>query len=142
MADALFAIHPDYASKILSGEKGFEFRIVRCRRLVTRIVIYATAPTCCVVGEAMISRVLQAPPNALWTEVWQRAGMSKYAYDTYFKERYAAVAYQLERPVQYQHPILLTDIGIKRPPQSFCYLSEEQYQFISTVAGGAGEPSF
>lgn len=123
MADALFAIHPDHARKILSGEKGFEFRTTRCRRVITRMVIYATAPVCRVVGEAAVSQVLQAPPNLLWPDVWHRAGISKDAFDAYFQGRSTAVAYQLEQPLQYRQPVSLADIGLKRPPQSFCYLS-------------------
>lgn len=142
MADALFAIHPHYVSKIFSGEKWFEFRIVRCRRLITRMVIYATAPVCCVVGEAMVVQALQASPNVLWPEVRHRAGMSKDAFDAYFKGRPVAIAYQLERPVQYQRPVPLADIGMKRPPQSFCYLSEEQHQLFLAVMRDAGGSSF
>lgn len=142
MADVLFAIHPDYARKILSGEKSFEFRSVRCRRLITRIVIYATAPICCIVGETMVGQVLQAPPNALWSEVRHGAGMSRDAFDAYFKERPTAVAYQLEQPVQYRRPVPLADIGIKHPPQSFCYLSEEQYKFLWVATHNVIESSF
>ena len=142
MANALFAIHPDYARKILSGEKSFEFRTMRCRKLVARIMIYATAPVCCVLGETTVRQVLQAPPNALWPEVWYGAGMSKDAFDTYFKGRPTAIAYQLERPMQYQRPVPLADVGIKRPPQSFCYLSEEQYRFLLMAVSDAVESSF
>ena len=137
MANVLFAIRPDYVKKILSGKKSFELRTVRCQRPIARIVIYATAPVCRIVGETAIGQVFQAPPGMLWPEIRHGAGMSKDAFDAYFQGRSVAVAYQLVRPVQYQWPVRLEVLGIERPPQSFCYLLEEQYRCLSAVVRDA-----
>lgn len=133
MSKVLFSIHPIYADRILSGEKLFEFRTVRCQRSVDRMIIYASAPVFRIVGEITIRRIIQAPPNILWVETQYGAGISKADFDAYFLGRTIAVAYQLEKPVRYPNPVLLTNIGIERPPQSFQYLSEEQYKSICCV---------
>lgn len=51
MATAIFSIHPQFADLILSGEKKFEFRRIPAKRDIDKILIYATAPVCAVVGE-------------------------------------------------------------------------------------------
>lgn len=97
------------------------------------MIIYSSAPVFRVVGEATIRRVIQAPPDTLWVEAQYGAGMSKADFDAYFSGRAIAVAYQLEKPVRYPNPVLVTNIGLERPPQSFQYLSEEQYKSICSV---------
>lgn len=134
MCNALFSIRPEYAEKILVGEKRFEFRTIQCRREIRRIVIYAPAPVSQILGEAVVTRIVKAPPDVLWEKVQGAAGVSKAGFDAYFCGRSAAVAYQLEQPVQYQNAPLISDLGIKRPPQSFCYLSEAQYKLIAAFA--------
>ena len=48
---ALLSIKPEYAEKILKGEKLVEFRIVAFAQEVSKIFIYATSPVCRIVGE-------------------------------------------------------------------------------------------
>ncbi len=48
----LLSINPEHVEKILTGQKQFEFRKVRCRSDVSKIVIYATSPVMKIVGEA------------------------------------------------------------------------------------------
>lgn len=135
MSKVLFSIRPIYADKILSGEKRFEFRTVRCQRFVDRMIIYASAPVFRIVGEIAIRRIIQAPPNIMWVETQYGAGISKADFDAYFLDRTIAVAYQLEVPARYSSPVSLSSVGIERPPQSFQYLSEEQYKSICCVRG-------
>ena len=54
MCQMLLSINPEHVKNILSGKKLFEFRKVRCKSDVDRIVIYATAPHKMVVAEAEI----------------------------------------------------------------------------------------
>jgi len=133
MCNALFSIRPEYAEKILSGKKCFEFRTIQCRREIRRIVIYVPMPVSQIVGEAEVLRIVKAPPDVLWEKVQGAGGISKANFDAYFRGRSVAVAYQLEQPMRYQNASLISDLGIKRPPQSFCYLSEAQYKLICSL---------
>lgn len=67
MADAiLISIQPEYAEKILSGEKTFEFRRRTAQRPVGLMVIYASAPISAVVGYAQVDDILSLPLTKLW----------------------------------------------------------------------------
>ena len=56
MVKALLSVKPEYAEKILSGEKIYEFRRrIFKRKDVDILVIYATRPQCRVVAEARIA---------------------------------------------------------------------------------------
>ena len=47
---AILSIHPEYAYKILSGEKTHELRKVLFKKPVTHVLVYATAPISKVIG--------------------------------------------------------------------------------------------
>ena len=54
MVKALLSVKPEYAEKILSGEKIYEFRRrIFKRKDVDILVIYATRPQCRVVADAI-----------------------------------------------------------------------------------------
>ena len=44
MSQMLLSINPEHVENILLGTKRFEFRKVRCKYEVSKIIIYATAP--------------------------------------------------------------------------------------------------
>ena len=130
MVNALFSIRPPYADAILRGDKRVEFRKHACKRPVTRMFIYATKPIASIVGEAAVTKVLSRPPSDLWELTHAYAGISEDRFDRYFDGCEQACAYFLTRPMRYQGPIALDRLGIWRPPQSFCYLSEDQAEMI------------
>lgn len=127
---ALFSIKPKFAEQIFSGRKIFEFRRMLCRRPISKIYIYATAPVCKIVGCATVAETLSDAPAQLWNITAQYAGLSKEQFDHYFSQRKAAYAYHLCNPVVYSDPISLSCINLAVPPQSFCYLNEEQQRVL------------
>lgn len=97
VSTAVFALKPEWADLILSGTKTVEIRRSRMKRMIDRMLIYRTGTE---------SRI----PKNLFEE--------------YAKGADRLYAYRLENPIRYGKPKTLSDIGLKRAPQSWCYLPE------------------
>lgn len=119
----LLSIKPEFAEKILAGEKRFEFRRVMPKQRVERVVVYASSPVCRLVGEFTVRRVVSASPEKLWRQTRNFAGISRRYFDAYFEGRTEAHAFEVEDVLRYDQPIDPQSIyrGF-RPPQSFVYL--------------------
>ena len=123
---ALLSIKPEFAEKIFSGEKGFEFRKATFSRHVSSIVLYVTAPVGKIVGEFKVVSILEDTPASLWEQTRNQAGISKQFFFTYFKGRKKAFAIEIGNPRKYEEAIDPYRDGQKFvPPQSFRYLPED-----------------
>ena len=132
MANALFSIKPRFANSTLSGKKHFEFRKRNCRNLGSTMYIYATHPICNIIGEVTIVSCLSGSPEFLWEkDSDKKVGLRKEEFDNYFFGCKTAYAFELCNPIIYRYPISLSKINIVHPPQSFCYLDEQQCYRIS-----------
>lgn len=127
---ALFSIKPNYAQAILEGTKKFEFRLKRCKKTINRIVIYETSPVCKITGEVFVTRVIEDTPQDLWNITRHNAGIKINDFIKYYSKKYTGIAYCLERPQKFVPSISLNQINISFAPQSFVYLSENQYQLL------------
>ena len=120
----LLSIKPEYAEKILSGEKKFEFcRVLPKNKAVKKVVIYATLPVGKVVGEFEIAEFISEPPIYLWARTAASSGISAPVFHAYFTGRAVAHAIKVGKVTKYNQYKDLVDIlpsGI--PPQSFCYI--------------------
>lgn len=122
MCKMLLSIKPQHVENILNGKKKFEFRKVRCRSDVDKIIIYATHPIMKVVGEVDILEIIEDDINKVWEITSVYAGISRQLYDEYYHGKYQAVAYRLGKVKKYKRPLQLSDFGIKFAPQSFVYI--------------------
>lgn len=120
----LLSIKPEYAEKILSGEKRFEFRKVSFENeTVSSVVIYATKPVGKVVGEFEIAEIYRDKPSKIWAKTKKFAGIDKVFFDEYYEGRDVAVAISVGAVQKYQEPFDLSELGAGiTPPQSFRYL--------------------
>jgi predicted transcriptional regulator len=118
----LLSINPEHVDNILSGNKRFEFRKMRCRADVDRIVIYATAPRKAVIGSVSIEAVIEGDVLSVWQSTKQAAGISFEFFRAYYKDKKKAVAYQLGEIEVFKEPKRLEDFGVRCAPQSFVYL--------------------
>lgn len=118
----VISINPEHVKNILSGNKKFEYRKLAAKHDVSSIIIYETAPIKRIVAEAEILEVIMLPPEQLWQETKEAAGISKPFFDAYFQGRKNAYAYKLGKITEYKEPKSLVDFGIKAPPQSFVYV--------------------
>ncbi|NSX16166.1 ASCH domain-containing protein [Cupriavidus taiwanensis] len=126
----LLSIKPEYAAKILSGEKRFEFRKAAFGNgLVKSVVIYATKPVGKVVGEFEIAEVFRDKPSKIWAKTRKFAGIDKVFFDSYYEGRDVAVAIGVGAVQRYREPLELSHFGSDiTPPQSFRYLESACHQ--------------
>jgi predicted transcriptional regulator len=120
----LLSIKPEFAEKIFSGEKQYEFRrVVFKNKDVTKIVVYASAPVSMVIGEFEIEHVISAEPNKLWDQTKAFAGITKEYFLEYFRGLDNGYAIKIKNFIRYSEAFdLESNFGVK-PPQSFVYLS-------------------
>ncbi|MGD9676918.1 MAG: hypothetical protein AB7V16_00940 [Vulcanibacillus sp.] len=122
MSQMLLSINPEHVENILLGNKRFEFRKVRCRTDINRIIIYSTSPVMRVVAEAEVLGIIEDNPASVWDLTFEYAGISKSFFDKYFEGKEKAVAYHLGKITKYSRPKTLSDYGINFAPQSFVYV--------------------
>lgn len=120
----LLSIKPEYANKILTGEKKFEFRKVGfSHNNIEAVVIYATKPIGKVIGEFTVTQVHQDQPSKIWELTKKHAGIDKNFFDDYYQDKQLAYAIGVGKVIRYENPITLEELkpGLTAP-QSFRYL--------------------
>lgn len=122
----LLSIKPEFADKIFSGAKDYEFRRVLFRsKAVTTVVVYASSPVQRVIGEFDIGGILALDKQALWKKTGKRSGIDKIHFDEYFSDCETAYAIKVASPKLYKKPFHLNEVcNTERPPQSFMYLAD------------------
>ncbi len=122
MCKILLSVNPEHVENIFNGTKEYEFRKVRCKGTVDKIIIYSTAPVMQVVGEAKVETVLEDTPEAIWEKTKKKAGIDKYFFQKYYEGKLRAFAYKLGDVIRYDRPKDLSYYGITAAPQSFVYI--------------------
>lgn len=122
MSKMLLSINPEHVENILNGSKKYEYRKVRCKSEINKIVIYSTFPIMRIVGEVEVLDIIVDEPETVWEITSKASGISKYFFDDYFRNKSIAVAYKLGKVSIYNNPIQLEDLGINSAPQSFMYI--------------------
>lgn len=122
MSTMLLSIKPEYAQRIIDGSKIYEFRTKQCRKDITKIIFYSTAPESKIVGEAEIEDIISGSPSTVWRLTKHAAGIPRSFFREYYKGRRLAIAYKLKNVIAYEQPKSLEEYGINHVPQSFIYL--------------------
>jgi predicted transcriptional regulator len=122
-AIAFLPIKPQYAHRIVSGEKRFEFRKATFASHVSHIVIYASTPVKKIVGVAEVSSIDSSSPSATWESTKHAAGISRSAFRAYFLGKKRAYSIALEGVRALENWVSPNEIeeGFK-VPQSFAYV--------------------
>lgn len=121
--NAILSVKPEYASKILSGEKLYEYRKSIFRRNVKKVYIYASSPICMIVGEFQIDHILQEPPTTLWDITQNESGVTKEFFNRYFKDKQIGFAIRIKKVISY--PIAISPFCLCKdfiPPQNYIYV--------------------
>ena len=122
MCNILISINPEHVENIFNGSKKYEYRKIRCKQDIDKIIIYSTYPIMKVVGEAKVEKILEESPDNIWEETKKYSGIDLKFYQKYFKDRSKAIAYKLTNIKKYNDPKELSSYGIKAAPQSFIYV--------------------
>ena len=122
----LLSIKPEYAEKIFSGEKKYEYRKKLFRRSeVSSIVLYVTRPVGLIIGEFEIADVIEGVPEELWESTKDYSGISKKFFKKYFggsKTGYAIKVGNVKKYRESIDPYAFQPDFV--PPQSYKYLKE------------------
>lgn len=124
MNTILLSINPEHVENIINGTKKYEFRRVKCKRKVDKILIYATSPVKMIVGEAAVTDVIEDSIEQVWKLTSQFSGISEAFFNDYYIGKQQAVAYKLGEITSFSKPFSLDEIGVKSAPQSFVYMSD------------------
>ena len=122
MCNILISINPKYVESIFNGTKKYEYRKVKCKQDIDKIIIYSTHPIMKVVGEAKVEEILEDSPEKIWNITQKESGINFKFYSDYYENREKAIAYKLTDIIKYDFPKDLELYGVKFAPQSFVYV--------------------
>lgn len=121
--NAILSIKPEYAIKLLSGEKLFEYRKTVFRRPVDKVYIYASSPICMIIGEFRIDDVLESSPTELWKATRTASGVTRSFFFRYFKGKSKAYAIKVKDVVSYAIPLSPYTVQEDfKAPQNYIYV--------------------
>lgn len=119
----LLSIKPEFAEKIFNGTKKYEFRKnIFKNKSVDKVVVYASSPVQCVIGEFEIETILNDDINRIWEQTHKDSGISEEFYRTYFAHKTNAYAIKIGKVTKFKKWKSLSDYKINFAPQSFVYL--------------------
>ncbi len=122
MCSILISINPEHVENIFNGTKKYEYRKIKCKQDIDKIIIYSTSPIMKIVGEAKVEEILEGPPEKIWNITKKQSGITSKFYDQYFNNSEKAIAYKLTDIKKYELPKDLSAYGIRTAPQSFVYV--------------------
>lgn len=122
----VLSIHSVHARNIYRGVKRYEYRTRKPKRDVSYIALYETGAIRAITGIAKIAGILEGAPAMVWNLTKSFSGISRDYFRNYFLGKKKAVAYCISEVIPFENPILLSEIGIERAPQSFQYIDENE----------------
>lgn len=118
----LLSVRPQYAAKLISGEKTAELRRVRpSLRPPFKALVYATAPLACVIGAIQITDVVCGNPELIWQSYGPALGISFDELLAYSGTARTLCCWIVGGSFKCSSPFPLGD---EPPPRSFRYLRE------------------
>ncbi len=134
----IISVKPEYARKILKGEKTIELRKCAPKKVGKNdfILIYVTAPVKELWGVYKIENIVKENPNILWENFGEQTGISKQEFYDYYKENKSAFGIQLQEVKNLiKHSIHLERLknlipGFM-PPQTYSYIDKSIINYSS-----------
>ena len=134
----LISVKPEYAIKILNGEKTIELRKCAPKKVGKDglILIYVTSPIKEIWGIYKIESIIKENPNTLWKNFGEKTGVTKHEFYEYYKENNNAFGIQLREVKKLiKHSIKLDNLknlipGFM-PPQTYSYIDCDLINFSS-----------
>lgn len=128
--NVIISVKPEYATKILCGEKTVELR----RKFPLDhieggiAIIYASSPIKKIIGYARIDRVCELPIDLIWKKYHSKACVNKSFMYSYFDGLSTGFALLLSTPITLKEPLnskSMKDEFSLTAPQSFRYAPDE-----------------
>lgn len=106
----LISIKPEYAEKIMNGEKTTEFRRVCFGKGIKRAYVYASSPKKKIIGYIIVDEIVKASPSELWLHFHERGGIDKDNYNLYFEQKDIGYAILIKKAIRLRTEISLNDV--------------------------------
>lgn len=127
--NVLLSIKPEFAEKILGGEKRYEFRKTSFRdpESIDTIFMYASSPVQQIVGTFKLNNVIEDRPENLWCRYGSESGIQQRTrFLNYFSQAETGYALEIDQPHRLSNPIdPRQKIENFRPPVSFQYVADD-----------------
>ena len=85
--NVILSIKPEFAFKILNGQKKYEYRKTEFKKPIDKIFLYASSPIKKIIGEIKIDGILEDKPASLWDATQHLSGITKDFFDAYFNDK-------------------------------------------------------
>ncbi|TGK17836.1 RNA-binding protein [Leptospira fluminis] len=120
----LLPIKPEFAHKIVNGEKNIEFRKKFSSQNVETIVIYSSSPEQRIIGYATIDTIVIDTPESLWNRFSVKGGIDKDRFSSYFNGKETGIGIRFKSVSRLKVPITPARLGIRGAiPQNFKFLN-------------------
>lgn len=122
--NVLISIKPQYAMKILSGEKTVEVRRKSFPYTIQRAYIYASTPVRRIVGYIDVDSQDTDTPEVIWNRYKELSSIIQDDYDKYADDCCAMTAILIKRAYAYDNPLSIEEVLGDRAsaPQNYCYI--------------------
>ena len=134
------SIHPYYVNMIIQGRKVVDLR--RVRPTVSdgdKVVIYSTHPTKAIQALSTVDGLSYLKIEKLWSEVGDRAGVTRSEFENYFDGTEKGAAIYLREVIVLSEQITLSKLRAIwpnfRPPQSYRYFSANDFNKLIQLLG-------
>ena len=119
----LMSIRKKYCEAIFDGRKTIELRKTKPITLFPcRVFVYESRGCGMVVGEFVCHAVERANIELIWRLYSGVVCVSRGEFDEYYGGSDVGCAWHIRDAVRYDAPVPLSEFGMCRPPQSWCYL--------------------
>ena len=131
------AVKPEYAKKLISGEKDIELRKTKPHvQAGDYAIIYASAPAKVVLGYGKIKRIILCSPQEMWANFSTRLGINEQDYLMYYKNSNRSVGIEFEM-IKQINPISLAELRRVdpnfHPPQIYRYVTNEDIHKVLVI---------
>lgn len=141
MSKFLFiSVKPNYAFKIINGQKTIELRKNRPNVINgDYVIIYATVPIKTVVGFGKIKKIIETTPSKMWEQNSAKLGIDKVTFDKYYEGFGKSIGIEIYSICKFSIGVSLENIKKINPsfspPQTYRYIPNLQAlrTFKSTV---------
>lgn len=123
----LMSIRPEYTDLILAGSKTIELRRRRPQAPPgTLVIMYASQPTCALVGAFTLVEIVSSAPASLWAEYGPQTGVTRQRFMNYFTDCEVAFGLRIGDVWPLDDEVSLESLRRSwnkfQPPQSYRYL--------------------
>ena len=132
MQPLLLSLKPCYADLVFEGLKEAELRRRITPYMENRdVFIYVSSPVRQLRGGFRVGHVWSGPPEEVWNDVSELAGVDKRDFDAYYAGRTIAYALKITNVWEYKNPVGLNELRSQFPnfvvPQSWRYVRPEEH---------------